>query len=233
MVESTKRKLVSFAVTVSIVLSLLALAQPTTAALVTVTGPREVSRPDTFTVSTTVTIRSEERVGVDRFRLTLSPDGDDAEVTVVFDADGEILAVSPARGVVSRGGIRVSPLRRSLSITPQHPDGSVGYGYGYGYGYGSGDRQFAFDVQLDSKAFEDGRYVISVAVDGDADVVTAGQTTVSVVSPSTNRVSPTPPDGRPDRLPIEVPNDVKAALHRLIRLLVPYLQSGSAFPRGG
>jgi hypothetical protein len=237
MVESTKRKIVSFAVTVSIVLSLLALAQPTTAALITVSGPEEVTRPDAFTVATTVTLRSDEPVDVQHFRLTLSPESNDAQVTVDFDAEGNILAVSPERGVLTRGGVRVTHLRQSLTITPRQRDGDVGYGYGYGYGYGSGDRQFAFDVELDSKAFKDGRYVIGAGVafdgDADADVVTSGQTTVEVVSPSADPGPPDESSGRPNELPFEVPNDVQTALHRLIRMLVSFLQSGSVFPRGG
>jgi hypothetical protein len=189
--QPQRRELVALALTVSIVLSLVAVPRPIEAVSTSVDGPDEVQKPDAFTFESTVTIRDDERVPLRNYTVTLWPEGSpDETVSVTFAPNGTVLAVSPRRGVIGAGEIRINQLRRTVEITPADWRSSYGYGYGYdrdgyrygyGYGYGLDERTgervefgygygyggpstVSFEITLGSRAFRQGSYRLRTSV---------------------------------------------------------------------
>lgn len=173
-----RRGLIALAVTASIVLSLVVVAQPTAAVKTTVSGPGEVQKPDTLTFESTVVIRDGERVPLQNYTTTLWSEGaPDETVSITFDSNGSVLEVSPSGGVIGDGEIRIDRLREAIEITPVERSGESGYGYGhgvdertgertefgYGYGYG-GPSTVSFEITLDSRVFKQGTYRIQSSV---------------------------------------------------------------------
>lgn len=181
-----RRELLALGMTVSILLSLLAFTQPTSAVLTTVSGTDEVTKPDTMEFETTVEIREDERIPIESFDLVLTTE-DGETVTVTFTPDGTIQSIDPADGFVGEDdAINVTELERTIEITRADRNAGYGYGYrsgtdertneersfGYGYGYGYGDGpqpSFGFDIQLDSAAFAPGEYTLHVSLNTDGD----------------------------------------------------------------
>ena len=167
-----RHQLLAAALISGIVLSVVAFAGPAAAVTTSVTGADEVTKPDQFTITSTVEFHGGEEVPIENYTLTLRPEGEAEEsVNVTFAPDGTVVDVDPARGVVGEGEIRVTQLRNSLTITPFGTNGSDGYGYGYGYGYGNDSGygygvagSTTFEVGLDSKAFRAGEYATFLTV---------------------------------------------------------------------
>lgn len=174
------RGLLALAVTACVVLSLVAVAQPTAAVRTSISGPDEVQKPAEFTFESTVVIREDERVPLQNYTMTLWPEGASGEmVSVTFDSDGSVLEVSPSSGVIGNGEIRIDRLRKAIEVTPVEGTNESDYGYGYGhgvdersgertefgYGYGyGGPSTVSFEITLDSRAFKQGTYGIQTSV---------------------------------------------------------------------
>lgn len=182
--SENRQTVVSLVVTVVLLSSLVALATPSGAVETTLTGPDEVDRDERVTTTATVDVVDGERIPIDGFVLTLSPrdDGGDDALTVTFAPNGSVVDVTPERGTVNRGDIRVEQFVQSLTITPTRQAAPYGYGartgydeergdprnfgYGYGYGYGYGDvPEFEYTISFDATAFDRGSYVGRLGVD--------------------------------------------------------------------
>lgn len=180
--SSRRRGLIAIAVTASVVLSLVVVAQPTAAVRTSISGPDEVQKPAEFTFESTVVIRDGEHVPLQNYTMTLWPEGTSGEtVSITFDSDGSVLEVSPSGGVIGEGEIRIDRLREAVEITPVEGTNGSDYGYGYGYGHGvdertgeriefgygygyGGQSTVSFEVTLDSRAFKQGTYQIRTSV---------------------------------------------------------------------
>lgn len=180
--SASKQKLLSAALVSSIVLSLIAFSGPVGAVRTTVDGPDEVTKPDRFTITSSVEIREDERVNVQNYTLTIRPEGaEDEEVEITFAPNGTVVDVDPERGVVGEGEIRVTILRKTTTVEPVVDNGTYGYGdrygyderrgdervdLGYGYGYSGNESQptYVFEIELDSKAFKHGDYEVFLTV---------------------------------------------------------------------
>jgi hypothetical protein len=180
--SENRQTVVSLAVTLVLLGSLVAVATPSAAVETTLTGPEEVDRNDRVTATATVDVVDGERIPIDAFELTLSPRGSDDELTVTFAPNGTVLDVTPERGTVARGDIRVRQFVWSLTITPTARSAPYGYGprtgydeergeprnfgYGYGYGYGYGDTpEFEYTIAFDATALDRGSFVGRLGVD--------------------------------------------------------------------
>lgn len=165
------------ALTVGVILALLA-AQPVAAIQTAVDGPDEVTKHDDIELVVTVKADDQPESAIENYTLEITPVGDDESLVIVFDGDGTILAVSPPRGVVGEGNIRVNHLRRELAITPIDTDDGAGYGYGYGYGYGSGGETIVtFRIVLTSTAFKHGHYDVRASVNTAEEMNVGGSAT--------------------------------------------------------
>lgn len=180
--SENRQTVVSLAVTLVLLGSLVAVATPSAAVETTLTGPEEVDRNDRVTTTATVDVVDGERIPIDAFELTLGPRGSDDELTVTFAPNGTVLDVTPERGTVARGDIRVRQFVQSLTITPTARSAPYGYGprtgydeergqprnfgYGYGYGYGYGDTpEFEYTIAFDATALDRGSFVGRLGVD--------------------------------------------------------------------
>lgn len=189
MLQNRKHTLASIAIVASIVLSLTVLAQPTGAVATTVTGPDQVERHE-MAEFTVVVDPGGDDLTVDGYRLRISVTDSDDAATVLFGPDGDVRSITPRRGVVGHGEIRINTLRRGLTITPVDTDDDTGYGYGYGYGDNS---RVAFDVSIPTKALKHGTYAVTVGVD------TADGTNLYPSSPAEFDVAVPSDDDRDDR----------------------------------
>lgn len=223
-----RRELLTLAVTASILLSLLAFTQPTSAVMTTVSGPDEVTKPDTLEFDTAIEIREDERVPIESFNLVLTTD-DGESATITFAPDGTVMSITPAEGTVGNGDIRIGQLRDSLEITPVESNADFGYGYGYGtdertneshsfgygygYGYGSAQPSFEYHVSMNSTAFQQGEYTaqLSVNADGEDGLFTSNEKSFEVSRPGADRGQ-----GPPTDLPDQVPDHVEE-IHDTIR----------------
>ncbi|EJN58093.1 hypothetical protein [Halogranum rubrum] len=181
--SENRQTVVSLAVTVVLLGSLVALATPSAAVETTLTGPNEVDRDDRVTTTATVDVVDGERIPIDGFVLTLQPSGDDEDaLTVTFAPNGTVVDVTPEDGTINRGDIRIQQFVQSLTITPTGQGAPYGYGartgydeergeprnfgYGYGYGYGYGDApEFEYTISFDATAFDHGSFVGRLGVD--------------------------------------------------------------------
>lgn len=179
--SANRQTVLSLAVTVVLLGSLVAVATPSAAVETTLTGPDEVDRNDRITTTATVDLTDDERIPLDAFVLTLRPDGvDDEALTVTFAPNGTVLDVSPEDGTVNNGDIRVEQFVESLTITPTDRDARYGYGYrtgvdgdetrefGYGYGYGYADTdtpEFGYTISFDATALDRTSFVGQLSVD--------------------------------------------------------------------
>lgn len=160
--SASKQQLLTAVVVSSIVLSAIAFAGTSAAVQTTVDGPAEVTKTDTFTLTSTVEFEEADRVDVRQYSLVLRSAGEgDGTVRINFAPDGTILGTEPKNGVVGNGQIRVTQLRNRMVVRPVAGNGSYGYGYGYGYGAGT----LTFEIELDSKAFKQGDYETYLTVD--------------------------------------------------------------------
>lgn len=181
-----RRELLTLGMAASIVLSLLVFTQPTAAVLSTVEGPDQVRQSDELSFGATVELRQDERVPIEGYELTVSPNGTAGNVTVVFAPDGTVESVQASGDAGER--INVSRLEETLVVARTAGNADFGYGYlsgtnertgeersfGYGYGYGYGDGTqptYGFDIGVDASAFEPGNYTLrlSVATNGEDD----------------------------------------------------------------
>ncbi|MFC7202998.1 hypothetical protein ACFQJC_05700 [Haloferax namakaokahaiae] len=199
-----RRTLLSLVLTVLMLGSLAAAAMPSSAVETTVTGPDEVDRNDRMTVTATIDLQDGERVPVEAFQFTLSPsdtDGDEP-LTVTFAPNGTVLDVTPERGTINRGDIRIRQFTKSLEITPVSNSASYGYGYrsgyderagltreygyGYGFGYGTGDAtEFEYEIAFDATALDRETFSGRVGVDtGDETSFVSDEFQFEVVRPS-------------------------------------------------
>ena len=141
---------------VAILLFVLVGAQPTSAVAATLDGPNEVSKTDTVRFAASVDVKTAD-ARLDSLTLTFYPMGGEDSVTVTLAPDGTVRRIDPPRGTVGRGKIRVGLLRRTLHVVPvDDPDS----GYGYGYGYGTGNA--TYDVRVDTRAFKQGAYEVTL-----------------------------------------------------------------------
>lgn len=179
--SENRQTVLSLAVTVVLLGSLVAVATPSAAVETTLTGPDEVERTDRVTTTATVDVVDGERIPIAGFVLTLRPhDGD--ELTVTFAPNGTVLDVTPERGTIDGGDVRIRQFVQSLTITPtaqrapygygprtgfdERRDESRNFGYGYGYGYGYGDvPEFEYRISFDATALDRGSFVGRLAVD--------------------------------------------------------------------
>ncbi|WP_410766307.1 hypothetical protein [Haloferax sp. DFSO60] len=170
-----RRPLLSLALTVILLGSLAAAAVPSSAVETTLSGPDEVDRNDRMTVTATIDLEDGERVPIEAFQFTLSPtDADiDEPLTVTFAPNGTVLEVTPERGTINRGDIRIEQFTQSLTITPVENSASYGYGYragydeqagvtrqygygyGYGFGYGYGEQsELKYEISFDATSLD-------------------------------------------------------------------------------
>jgi hypothetical protein len=224
--------------TASILMSLLAFTQPTSAVLTTVSGADEFTKPDQLEFESEIEIRDDEQVPIESFNLVITTD-DGETVTITFAPDGTVQSVDPAEGVVGTGDIRIDQLRESLTITPVESNDAFGYGYGYGvdertgeaesfgygYGYGYGDGQpvFRYAVSMNSTAFMHGDYSIQLSINtGDGETVFASNEKAFEV----NRPGEDRGEGPPEDLPDQVPDHVEE-IHDTIREFIDGSLDGS------
>lgn len=169
-----RQQLVAAALVAGIVVSVAAFAGSAAGVETAVEGPDEVTKPDDFTLTSSIDIRDGERVPVENYTLTVRPAGAEEGLRITFAPNGTIVGTDPEGGVVGEGQIKVEQLRKKAGITPVDRNGSYGYGYGYGYdertgdttefGYGYGyagdgvQPTFTYDVELPSTAFKKGEY---------------------------------------------------------------------------
>lgn len=223
-----RRQLLTLGVTASILLSLLAFTQPTSAVLTTVSGPDEFTKPDKIEFDTAIEIREDERVPIESFNLVLTTD-DGESVTITFAPDGTVQSITPADGTVGTGDIRIGQLRDSLEITRVESNADFGYGYGYGtdertdeshafgygygYGYGSAQPSFHYHVSMNSTAFQHGEYTAQLSVNTvDEDgLFASNEKSFEVSRPGADRGQ-----GPPTDLPDQVPDHVEE-IHDTIR----------------
>lgn len=178
-----RRELLTLGLTATLLLSMLAFAQPTAAVLSTVDGSEQVRQPDRLAFDTAVEIREDERVPIEGFDLVFETEEGET-VTVTVAPDGTVEAVDASGGAGDR--INVTRLERTLVVNRTDGNGDFGYGYlsgadertgesrsfgyGYGYGYGYGVQPtFGFDVGVNSSAFEPGQYTLRLSVNTDGD----------------------------------------------------------------
>jgi len=181
--QALANALVPTALTVTIVLSLVVFAQPTTALQSAVTGPGQVTQHDPVELSVVVTSTADESVDVQNYTLTITPEGVGESVHITFDRDGTVLSVDPPRGVVGPGSIRVDRLRRDLAITAETSTNDSGYGYGYGYG--NAETTTAFSVVVPSAAFKHGTYTATASVNtAQSGAVTSPEASFTVLNPA-------------------------------------------------
>ncbi|KAB1185425.1 MULTISPECIES: hypothetical protein [Haloferax] len=169
-----RRSLMSLAVTVMLLGSLAAAAMPSSALETGLTGPDEVDRNDRITVTATVDIKDGERVPIETYVFTISPEDADGELSVTFAPNGTVLEVTPERGTINRGDIRINQFVKTLTITPVGSSASYDYGsrtafdenagvtrdYGYGYGYGYGEQpEFEYEISFRATALDRGTFV--------------------------------------------------------------------------
>lgn len=199
-----RRTLLSLLLTVVLIGSLVAAAVPSSAVETTLTGPDEVDRNDRMTVTATVNLEDGERVPVEAFKFTLSPSDapTDEALTVTFAPDGTVLEVTPERGTINNGDIRIQQFVQSLTITPVENSASYGYGYragydeqagvtrdygyGYGFGYGSGEQsEFEYEISFAATALDRETFSGQLAVDtGDETSFASDEFQFEVTRPS-------------------------------------------------
>lgn len=172
------REIGALVLTLGVVISLVAVAQPTAAVSTSVSGPDEVKKPETITFTTAVSIQDGERIPVENYTVTIGvADSPDESVSITFAPNGSVSAVSPSSGVIGDGEIRIDRLLETIEVVPVERGGEFGYGYGYGvdertgersefgYGYGyGGPATISFEITLDSNAFKQGNYDLRASV---------------------------------------------------------------------
>jgi len=151
-----RQQFVAAALVAAIALSVVAFAGAAAGVETTVEGPDEVTKPDDFTLTSSVSIESDEVVTIETYTLTLRPADGDESLEVTFAPNGTIVDTDPAEGVVGTGDIKVDQLREKADVEAVDRNGSSGYGYDYG-GYGA-EPTFTYDVELPSTAFDRGEF---------------------------------------------------------------------------
>ena len=169
---STRTKSLGFALL--LVLSLGAV-QPTSAVEASLDGPGEVSQTNTARFTANVGV-SSPGARIDSLTLTFRPVGGEESVTVTLAPDGTVRQVDPADGTVGQGEIRVALLRRTLDVDVVDDPG------GYGYGYGAGNA--TYDVRVDTRAFKQGAYDVTLTVECDGGASSSDATRFEVTLPS-------------------------------------------------
>jgi hypothetical protein len=97
-------------------------------------------------------------------------------VTITTDSDGTVLSVTPPRGVVGTGAIRVNRLSKTLDITVEELNAETGYGYG--------PSGAAITVSFDSRSLDHGDFVAEATVDLAAEDDASSSHSFTVVLPS-------------------------------------------------
>ena len=189
-----KQQLLTLTIVSTLLVSLAAFAGASAATETTITGPDSVDRPDTVALESTVDVGDDGNTTTESFTLTLHPaDSPDESVEVTFAPDGTILGITPERGAVGQGEIRIELLRESLDVTLDERTG--------GYGYDSGET-VTYDISFSSKALKHGEYeaFLSVNTDEERGLYPSNVASFEVNTPS--GVSPPAPagggDGSPD-----------------------------------
>lgn len=218
--DANRQTLLSVAVTAVLIGSLVAVATPSGAVETTLTGPEEVDRNERITTTATVDLKDGERIPIDAFVLTIRPAGADEgeSLAVTFAPNGTVLDVTPERGTINDGDIRIQQFVQKLTITPNSLDAPYGYGYrtgyderdgdsrefGYGYGYGYGDgelAEFEYTISFPATAFDRGSYVGQLSVDtGDEIAFSSDEFQFEVTRPNADKGGP-PDDAKLDDAP--------------------------------
>ena len=214
-----RKSVVSVLVTLSLLASLVAFATPTAAVSTTLLGPNEVEATDTVTLTATVDIESSERIPIEAFVLEFQPTegASDSSVAVTFLANGTIVDVDPAEGVIGNGQIRIQTLRKTLAISPVARDATFARGervaddpntgeefdFGYGYGFADGSAtDFQYEVMVDTHAFKQGGYTADLSVDTGTERAFASESlSFEVTAPSRGNGSADGTESSDDRGP--------------------------------
>ncbi|WP_416840248.1 hypothetical protein [Haloferax sp. DFSO52] len=199
-----RRALTSLVVTVMLLGSLAAATVPSSALETELTGPDEVDRNARMTVTATVDIEEGERVPIETYQFTISPEATDSgeALTVTFAPNGTIHEVTPEDGTINNGDIRIQQFVESLTITPVENQAPYGYGtlsaydeeadvtrdYGYGYGYGYGDAdatEFEYRISFNATALDRGTFVGRLGIDtGDESAFVSDEFEFEVTKPT-------------------------------------------------
>lgn len=180
--SKTIHKLLTVGIVTTLLTSLIVLAGPTAAIEATATGPDEVTKPNSFTIGTSLDVPAGETVDVTGITVSIRPDGGTEEtLELTFAPDGTIRSTTPERGVVGEGLLRVEQLRRTTTMAPVSDE--TGYGYGYGE---PGGTSLGYEVTLNSTAFKHGSYDLwlTIHTEDTADAFRSNTISVDVLLPN-------------------------------------------------
>lgn len=157
-----KRGLISFVVTIAIVLVVVLIPSQASALNIAISGPITADKPSVLCLTATLTFQAGELIPISNLEALIS--GATA-VTIEFDPDGNVINVT--------GDLDASHVGASISRMEDYSYGygyrtgyqsGYGYDFGYGYGYYAADTVVRYVICINTKYLTPGDHDVQVRV---------------------------------------------------------------------